>query len=113
MKYIDKISDSAIQTLFLTGNAGQRITLTLRFLPSQETWMMDVSDNNGFEVNGVRVVNSPNILRKYRNNIDFGINCVTANGLDPYFIDDFANQSAFLYLMDAEDVQETEEFYFS
>jgi hypothetical protein len=74
---------------------------------------MDLSDGNGFELNGVRVVNSPNILRKYRNNINFGINCVTSNGLDPYFIDDFETQAAFLYLMDSEDVAETEEFYFS
>ena len=113
MKYIDKISDAAYQQLFLTGNAGQRITLTLIYMPTQEAWFMNISDETGFELNGVRVVNSPNILRKYRNNIDFGINCVTASGLDPYFIDDFNNQNAFLYLMDADDIAETEEFYYS
>ncbi len=107
MKYLNKIQSIAYQRFFLTGNPGQRIIMTLRFLPSQEMWMMDIAYDD-FKTNGIAIVNSPNLLRGYKNIIPFGISCNSNDGIDPHFIDDFATQRVNLYLLTAADVEEIE-----
>lgn len=102
MKYINRINNSSRQRIFLTGNANQRITMDLRFLPSQESWMADFYYND-FTLKGIHVVASPNILRAYKNIIPFGIICTTEHGLDPYRIDDFRMGTAKLFLQDQEE----------
>lgn len=79
----------------------------MRFIPSQELWMMDVAYND-FSTKGLIVTQSPNMLRGYKNLIPFGIVCQTIDNLDPHFIDDFAIQRARLYLLDAAEVEEIE-----
>lgn len=108
MNYLNKIDAKAYQRFFLTGNVGQRITLTLRYMPTQEAWFMDV-EYEDFKLNGIKVTNSPNILRKYRNKIPFGFLCIVSDGLEPFFIDDFVNRRVDLYLLNAEDVITVEE----
>lgn len=112
MNILNKITNLPQQTFFLTGNAGQVITLALRFLPSQNSWIMDLSYGD-FQANGIAVVASPNLLRNYRNIIPFGMACFVTDGLDPYYIDDFSSQRVALYLMDATDVQTVETQYFN
>lgn len=111
MNILNKITSAAYQQFFLTGNPGQTITLTLRFLPTQNLWTMDLAYND-FSVNSVAVVAGVNLLRNYRNIIPFGICCITLNGLDPYYIDDFSNLNAALYLLSAEEVINLEAEYF-
>ena len=103
MRLLNKITDKASQRYFLTGNPGQRIVMDLRFLSSQSLWSMDLSWN-GVSIKNIQVVASPNILRKFSNVIPFGIACVTKDGLDPYFIDDFSTKRASFYLLSEEDV---------
>tara|TARA_R110000744_G_scaffold185884_1_gene305272 strand:- start:11296 stop:11634 length:339 start_codon:yes stop_codon:yes gene_type:complete len=107
MKLIDRITDNAFQNMTLTGNAGQSIKLSMRYMPSQQGWFMDVS-YEGFRLYGVRVVASPNMLRAYRNKIPFGLLCTTKEGVDPYRINDFEAGYAKMYLMTADDVMEIE-----
>lgn len=111
MKYIDRITDSPIQTFNLTGNAGQRIRLTMRYMPSQQSWFMDVIYQN-FSVYGLQVVSSVNMLRNYQNIIPFGFVCTTEQGIDPYRLDDFLTGFAKLYLMNEQDVINIEEAFF-
>ena len=103
MKLIDRITENALQTMILTGNAGQKIDLSMRYMPSQQGWFMDVVYGD-FSVYGVRVVASPNMLRGFRNKIPFGLLCTTLQGVDPYRINDFATGYAKMYLMTADDV---------
>lgn len=111
MKYLNKITDAAQQRFFLSGNEGAKIEMVLRYMPTQEAWFVDFTYED-VEIKGVRVVNSLNLLRNYRNLIDFGIQCDTVSGLDPYFPSDFADQSANLYLLTEDEVNNIEvEFY--
>jgi hypothetical protein len=112
MRYINKITDAAQQQIYLTGNPGQRISLYMRYLPSQQFWLMDV-EYNDFTVKGILVVTSPNLLRAFKNIIPFGIACTTVNGLDPYYSDDFALQRSSLYLLTEAEVEQMEEDTFS
>lgn len=111
MLYINKITNDASQQLTLTGIPGLQIGMTLRFMPRIAQWIMGVSYNS-FDVEGITVVASLNLLRPWRNVIPFGISCIRADGLDPYSIDDFANQIANLYLLDSTDIAAVETEWF-
>lgn len=111
MLLINRITDNAIQRIFLTGLEGERIQMTLRYMPTQEAWYADFLRGD-FDLKGVRIVNSINLLRQYKNIIDFGILCDTTNGLDPIRPDDFLTQNAKLNLLDASEVQAIEEAFF-
>ncbi len=112
MRQINKLSSAAYQRSFLTGNPGQRIVLTVRYLPSQNVWAMDIEAGD-FVLNGAVILNGVNILRNYRNIIPFGLVCSTLDGQDPYSVDDFETQYARLYLLDASEVDQVEIDLFS
>ena len=105
MRLINRLNSDSRQEAFLTGNAGQRIKMKLRYLPTQKIWMMDISTDD-FEVNGIAVLYSYNLLKDYDNIIDFGISCLTLDGQDPRNVTDFESGYAFLYLLNGTDVQE-------
>ena len=107
MRFLNRIIDHPHQRFFLTGNANQRIAMTLRFLPLVESWVIDI-EYEDFRLYGVRVVNSVNFLRQYRNIIPFGMSCQSRDNLDPVFINDFSSQRTALHLLDSEDVQRIE-----
>jgi len=111
MRYLNKITAQAYQRFALTGNPGQRTVATLRYLPSQEIWSLDI-EYNDFTLRGIAITQSPNMLRAYKNLIPFGLVCQTIDGLDPMFIDDFATQRARLYLLTADEVEEIEQGLF-
>lgn len=112
MLYINKITSNAAQQINLTGLPGIQIVMTLQFMPRTAAWVMGVTYGS-FSVQGIAVVSSLNLLRQFRNRIPFGISCIRADGLDPYQIDDFALQRANLYLLNADDVIEVEEEWFT
>ena len=103
MLYINHLTDDPQQQANLTGIPGLTIGLTLRFMPRIQRWIMGLT-YNGQSIQGIAVTTSPNMLRQFRNIIPFGISCVTATGLDPYTVEDFANQASNLYLLNAADV---------
>ncbi len=112
MRFLNKITIAAYQQFFLTGDAGLNITMTLRFMPSQQMWVMDLAQG-AFIANGIQIVAAPNLIRNFRNIIQFGMACLTTDGLDPFYIDDFSNQRVGLYLLTAAEVVQIERAYFS
>ncbi len=103
MLYINKITNAPSQSINLTGIPGITIGMTLRFLPRIAGWMMGLS-YGATTINGIIVTTNYNLIRQFRNLLPFGIMCITTNTLDPYDINDFANQVANLYLLDSADV---------
>lgn len=112
MLYINKVTADAQQQLTLTGIAGVLIGMTLRFMPRPQRWIMGLTYNTT-SIQGEAVVTSANMIRQFKNNVPFGIACLRADGLDPYTINDFANQTANLYLLDAADVADLEAGFFT
>lgn len=112
MRLIDRLTDAAYQQSILTGNPGQNITLTVRFLPSQQLWMADIVYND-FALYGIGLVNAYNLLRGYRNNIPFGLLLATDDGQDPYVLNAFSSGYAKLYLLDADEVALIEADFFT
>ncbi len=111
MLYINKVTNAASQQLTLTGIPGIQVTMTLRFMPRIKQWIMGLTYDD-VSIQGIAVMCGLNILRQFKNVIPFGISCIRADGLDPYAVEDFANQNANLYLLDATDVASIEAEWF-
>lgn len=112
MLYINKLTTDPQQQIILTGLPGISVQMTLRFMPRISRWVMGLTYQD-FELEGLCVTTTPNMLRQYRNRIPFGIMCISASGLDPFTVNDFASQASNLYLLDSADVTTIEQDFFS
>ena len=111
MNLIDNITDQANQETKPVLDDGSILTLDLMFNGSTQRWMMNVS-HPLLTVNGIAICNFPNLLRDWRNVIDFGLACITTSGVDPVNVEDFVNGNASLYLLNAADVAAAESTIF-
>ena len=103
MQEVTIIDSDAYQDFSYILESGLKTTITLRFFPTQKRWVMDVSDENGFSVNGIFVCCHPNLLDKWHNLIDYGIQVNTDDGVDPYRQEDFeSGYASFSFLDSAE-----------
>lgn len=112
MRQINKITDDAVQQFNLIGDAGQNISFLLYWVPTQEAWFCDI-EYNTFIVNGVQLTVSPNLLRNYRNLINFGIGMASVDGYESLSIEDFITGRLTLYLLSQEEVQQIETLLFT
>lgn len=112
MLYINKVSNDASQLLTLTGIPNITIQMALYFNPRTTLWTMDITYGS-FVVQGLNVVANLNILRQWKNIIPFGIQCICPDGLDPYQVNDFADQRSLLFLLNAADVAQIEADWFT
>ncbi|TDE17720.1 phage baseplate plug family protein [Dyadobacter psychrotolerans] len=103
MKLIDAIDANAKQRFNLIGENGERISFYLFYLPTQQSWCFNISFN-GITANGIQLVTGANILRNFRNRFSFGLACISEDGLDPFYLTDFATGRIKLYLLNQADV---------
>lgn len=80
------------------------ITLTLRYLPTVELWVMDV-EYKDFVIYGVGL--AVNVLHMQASNQPFGFVCqdTSGNGLDPFRRNDFEEGRTVLYLVGADEME--------
>lgn len=97
-----------IQTLNLPD--GTNIILQLYYNASQYGWFITSLTYGSFQLNSFRICNSPNMLNQYRNQIPFGLACVTIDSREPTQILDFQSGNSILYILNAQEVQEYVEF---
>jgi len=107
---ISGITADPIQQLGLLLPDGSQVQWTLTYRPQQQGWYYDISWPNPtnptspFNLQGVRLVCSPNILRQYRNQIPFGIMISTVGSVEPVNPGDFQNGVVTAILLAAADV---------
>lgn len=90
---------------------GTLINLSLRYVELQNGWFADIAyTGTPFTLNGLRITQSPNMLRQWKNLIPFGLGCFTQNGQEPTLLQDFASGYAKLYVLSADDVALFERF---
>lgn len=107
MKYINAISDDANQKMTVSMEDGSKAVLELTYKENQRGWFMSISWGS-FSIKNMRLVTSPNILRKFRNFLTFGICITTTDMLEPINIDDFSTGRASMYTLNAADIIEAE-----
>lgn len=107
MNALDTVSSSPSQRIAVVLEDGAELLLTLVYRAATQRWSIDV-DYSGLAVQGINLCTHPNILREWRRIIPFGIGCVTADGSDPVYQDDFENGRATLVLLTAAEVAQIE-----
>ena len=111
MKQITTITNDTVQKLRLVGENNEQIDFKLRYLPSQQAWYFDLS-YQGIDIDNMKLVTSPNLLRQWENYLPFGLACLTLDGADPFFIDDFIDERVQIYLLGEEDLETVEDLYY-
>lgn len=109
MLLVDRLNNSALQEFTLNNiDDGSIITCNLRYLSTQQGWVMDIS-NGDFTVNGLFLTVAPNILRQWSNVINFGIAVTTIDNYEPFYLDDFSSQRTSMFLLSSSEVQQIED----
>ena len=103
MQLITTIDSSAYQQFSYILDSGLKTTFTFRFLPTQGRWLLDVSDENGFSVNGLYVCCHPNLLDKWHSIISYGVSVATSDMADPFQQDDFMTGYAYFSILDGDE----------
>lgn len=96
------------QTLLLTD--GTQILFQIYYCEMQVGWFIKSMVCNGFEMKGLRIVNSPNMLHQFRNLIPFGLACFSDAEREPNLITDFSSGLSKLYILSETEVEEYTRF---
>lgn len=107
---IQTITDDALQVQNFTLADGSQLQITFYYRPRQIGWFILNLTYQTFILNEVRITNSPNMLRQFKNQLPFGLACVTDQLREPTQQGDFASGAAILYILTAQEVQDYEEF---
>jgi len=119
MLQITGITADPIQQLTVSMPDGTKLIMNLQFWDQNYGWYFNpqaagdfgLNWNNGvFAENGRRIVSHPNMLRNYRNQINFGLACFTTGNREPTQIQDFASGASSLYILTPAEVAEVETF---
>lgn len=110
MRIIQQITDNAKQKQTIILDDGSSFSLRLEYKPLQLGWFIVELNYNGFILQNIRIVNSPNFLQQFKNQIPFGLACSVKGGQEPMLQEDFAQNRATLYLLDADEVAEFGDF---
>lgn len=89
-RVLSTLTGSAYQKVSFDTNKGERVNLTFRYIPSQETWFVDV-ESNSLTVYGLALQTYVNLLDPYHNNLSWGLYVWSKDGLDPWQVDDFSS----------------------
>jgi len=104
MNQIANITQDPVQNLSLVLPSGYTLSFTLTFVDRQIGWFISNLSYLSFSLNGMRVVNSPNMLQQYLNQINFGLACFSTTSREPMFIQDFYDGASSLYVLTAAEV---------
>lgn len=108
MKKISAITSDAKQSLNLILDDSSRVSMNINYIPSQAGWFYSLAYGDSFLVRNRRLVNSPNMLRAFRNIIPFGLACTVIDGYEPVYQDDFTGGRVSLFLLNQDEVAEVE-----
>jgi hypothetical protein len=103
MQAITNLSDEADQLASVILADGSVAAFEFIYRPAIERWLFSLTHPT-LAVNLINLCMGPNVLRDWRNVIAFGLACLTTDGADPFYIEDFASGRVTLYVLDASEV---------
>lgn len=106
MFLIQQVSDDSLQDFSLILPDGSELTLEIYFRPLQYGWFINQLTYGSFELQGVRITVSPNMLHQFKNQIPFGLACYSSGNREPSQQQDFSIGAAQLYILTADEVAE-------
>ena len=86
----------------------------IRYMPRMLSWYFDISYKNT-NINNVKIVLHPNILRQFRNKLPFGLMFYTENGspVEPFQITDFKTGRVKMGILNEEEIIQVESEIFN
>lgn len=109
MKRLSTLNSQPYQEISYITESSLKVTLTFRFLPTQMGWVVDIVSDK-FNVYGIKLCCSPNLLDKWHNVLDFGINVTTDDGYDPFRLDDFESGYCYVCITNKEETKNTVDY---
>jgi hypothetical protein len=104
MRQLTKLSNNPLQTLLVLTEAGDQVDIELRYMPTQQQWLLSLAWGTQV-INGISLVASPNLLLGYANVLPFGIMVTSDTTFEPMFLDDFTSGRIKVYMLSAADVE--------
>lgn len=112
MFQVQQITDNARQKLSLILPDGTQFSMSIYFSSAQVGWFISNLSYvpTGFTLNGLRIVNSPNMLQAFRNQIPFGLACNTTSNREPSQLEDFSSGTSILYVLSKDEVEQYNDY---
>lgn len=104
MRTLTRLDSNPKQTIYFTTDDKQRIKFYFYYLPTQENWFVDIEVGD-FKLYGTRLCVLPNLLGKYSNIINWGLNVATLDGYDPVSLTDFSSGYCTVSVLDENEVE--------
>lgn len=104
MYRIQQVTEDTKQTKTINLPDGTFFTMTLYFVPMQFGWFITELTYQDFVLKGLRITNSPNMLHQFKNQIPFGLACLSTDNREPSQQEDFSSNASILYLLDQDEV---------
>jgi hypothetical protein len=113
MQLIQQITSDSFQEQTIILPDGSSFVFQLYFMPMQYAWIITLLTYKTFTLTGFRVVNSPNMLQQYRNQIPFGLACFSIGSREPTQQQDFSSGASQIWLLSAAEVAAYQAFLVS
>lgn len=110
MFLVQQITASPLQTMTLILADGSKLGLTLYYRPMQLGWYLEQVTWGTFTAGCLRIVNSPNLLHQFCNQLPFGLACYTTGNREPTQQQDFLSGAAKLYVISQAEVTQFTEY---
>lgn len=110
MNQILEITNDPLQIKNITLPDGSILKLTLYHIPQQKGWFINELVYGNTTLQGIRISVSYNMLRQFKNRLNFGLSCLTNNNVEPYDISSFSSGIAKLYILSKAEVIQYEDF---
>lgn len=104
MYQVKNITSDPLQKQVLVLADGSSVDFTIKFVPMQVGWFIQELVYLNFTLQGYRLVNSPNMLHQFRNQIPFGLACYSTFDREPSLAEDFSSAASILYILTAAEV---------
>lgn len=108
MQQITTLTDDPLQTLGITLETGNTVQMALNWVPAQNGWFYSLQYGT-FNAFNMRMVNSPNMIRKFRKIIPFGLACTVKDGYEIVNQSDFVSGRVSLYSLNPTDILSVEQ----
>ena len=112
MKIVTSITAEPRQRFTLKLDNNETAIMRLYYYSSQKSWYFDIEYKNYIN-KGNKVVLTMNALRHLKNKLPFGISFVSASNAEPFGLEDFANGTILMLLLNQDNVEEIEEIVYS
>jgi hypothetical protein len=110
MQQLTQITADALQQQSVVLPDGSQFLLQLYYRPQQYGWFINQLTYNSFQLQGLRVTVNPNMLYQWKNQIPFGLACLTLLTREPTQQQDFSSGNFGIYLLSAAEVDQYTEF---